>query len=152
MLCVPLPGLQGPIGALYVDDDARREAFDERDVERLVALADQAATTVVHVRRRAEVEALNRPGNNIDVVDEARRERKGALCKSSPARSPISIAPRFANVTSKPRTSSSTVAKTKTHASSSSTSKAWNASKSYPRPANANETSAAWRRASTLRR
>lgn len=59
VLCVPLPGPGGPLGALYVDDDARREAFDERDVERLVALADQASTTVVHVRRRAEVEALN---------------------------------------------------------------------------------------------
>lgn len=58
VLCVPLPGADG-LGAIYLDDDQRRAVFDETDVERVRALADQAAVAIGHQRRRLEIERLN---------------------------------------------------------------------------------------------
>jgi len=58
VLCVPLPGAEG-LGAIYLDDDQRRAVFDETDVERVRALADQAAVAIGHQRRRLEIESLN---------------------------------------------------------------------------------------------
>ncbi|RKY22582.1 MAG: hypothetical protein DRQ55_00670 [Planctomycetota bacterium] len=58
VLCVPLPGVDGG-GALYLDDDQRLAAFDETDVERVAALADQAALAINQLRRQREIVALN---------------------------------------------------------------------------------------------
>ena len=76
VLCVPLPGVPGG-GALYLDDDQREAAFDQTDVERVGALADQAAVAIGQLRRRAEIEALNarlaqRVAYTEDELDKAR--------------------------------------------------------------------------------
>ena len=60
VLCVPLPEAGELVrGALYLDDDLLEAAFDEVDVERVRALADQASIAIMNLRRRAEIESLN---------------------------------------------------------------------------------------------
>lgn len=59
VLCVPLPGMDGLDGALYLDGDSRQSTFDEFDAEAVRALSDQAAIAVLNLRRQQEVIRLN---------------------------------------------------------------------------------------------
>ncbi len=60
ILCVPFRGQDGVEGALYVDDEADAGVFDEADLEGVRSLADQAAMAITNLRRREQIEALNR--------------------------------------------------------------------------------------------
>ena len=59
VLCVPLSGDRGPLGALYLDDDRVHTLFDARDVALVQALADQASIAVRQQCQRREIEELN---------------------------------------------------------------------------------------------
>jgi transcriptional regulator with GAF, ATPase, and Fis domain/tetratricopeptide (TPR) repeat protein len=58
VLCVPLSGIDDG-GALYLDDNQQQAAFDETDVERVRALADQASVAIARQRRQLEIVLLN---------------------------------------------------------------------------------------------
>jgi len=59
VLCVPLSGDLGTVGALYLDDDRVQTLFDARDVALVQALADQASIAVRQQCQRREIEDLN---------------------------------------------------------------------------------------------
>ena len=59
VLCVPLlPGTLS--GALYLDSEPGEPAFDADDAAAAASLADQAAVAIGSLRRRSEIESLNR--------------------------------------------------------------------------------------------
>jgi transcriptional regulator with GAF, ATPase, and Fis domain len=60
ILSVPLRVQDRVLGALYVDNAARRAVFGEEEKEILVAFADQAAITIRALWRQRQVEEMNR--------------------------------------------------------------------------------------------
>jgi transcriptional regulator with GAF, ATPase, and Fis domain len=60
ILSVPLRVQDRVLGALYVDNAARRFAFGEKEKETLSAFADQAAITIRALWRQRQVEEMNK--------------------------------------------------------------------------------------------
>ena len=60
VMCVPFEAAEGLRGALYLDDQAEAGVFDGSDLASVRALADQAAIAINNLRRREQVEALNK--------------------------------------------------------------------------------------------
>jgi transcriptional regulator with GAF, ATPase, and Fis domain len=60
ILSVPLRVQERILGALYVDNAARRGVFGEREKETLMAFADQVAITIRALWRQHQVEDMNR--------------------------------------------------------------------------------------------
>jgi len=60
ILSVPLRVQERVLGALYVDNAARRGVFGEKEKEILVALADQAAIAIRDLWRQRQLEEMNR--------------------------------------------------------------------------------------------
>ena len=77
VLCVPFEWGESVHGALYVDHQDVGNTFDERDLEAVSALADQASIAIGTLRRREEIEALNgRLTDRVELQDlELRRTR-----------------------------------------------------------------------------
>jgi two-component system NtrC family sensor kinase len=57
ILCVPIPGSEGPQGVIYMDNHVRTGQFTPRHQELLMDIAAQAATAIRNARLFAEVEA-----------------------------------------------------------------------------------------------
>ncbi len=60
VLCVPFEWEDGVSGALYLDQRGSQATFDERDLETVAALADQAAIAIGTLRQRERIVELNR--------------------------------------------------------------------------------------------
>src|SRR5258706_2029709 len=60
ILSVPLRVHEKVLGALYVDNAARRAVFGEQEKEPLLAFADQAAITIRALWRQQQVEEMNK--------------------------------------------------------------------------------------------
>jgi transcriptional regulator with GAF, ATPase, and Fis domain len=60
ILCVPLRVQERVLGALYVDNAARRAVFGEKEKETLSAFADQVAITIRALWRQRQVEEMNK--------------------------------------------------------------------------------------------
>ncbi len=60
VLCVPMRTADGVLGAIYLDNADRPDAFDARDVRLLEAFASQASIALRHCRERREAIARRR--------------------------------------------------------------------------------------------
>lgn len=78
VLCVPIDSPQGVLGALYLDNRFQRGLFSTRDVDLLVAFADQVALAMRNARL---VDALERRNKEL----EAERRRVQALAEGQAA-------------------------------------------------------------------
>lgn len=60
ILCVPIPGMRGPIGVIYLDHRRREGLFPKQHVDLLRTLAHQAAAAIQNARLFGQVEAERR--------------------------------------------------------------------------------------------
>ena len=86
ILSVPLRVQDRVLGALYVDNAARRAVFGEKEKETLSAFADQAAITIRALWRQRQVEEMNRNLEQNLVRKSEELERVSRVLEQAPFR------------------------------------------------------------------
>ncbi len=76
ILSVPFTGRGKPLGALYLDNQAKRGVFSDDDVETLGALSDQAAIAIQNLKHQLKLtERLEEQGSELQRVKQVLDER-----------------------------------------------------------------------------
>jgi transcriptional regulator with GAF, ATPase, and Fis domain len=91
ILSVPLRVQDRVLGALYVDNAARRSVFGEKEKETLTAFADQAAITIRALWRQRQVEEMNRALETSLVKKSEELERVSRALDQTPFRYDYSL-------------------------------------------------------------